>query len=832
MIYWKKDIPFYFIISLLVVLVYANTISNGYNLDDELVTKNNPTTSSKGENSLLNLFKSNYDTQVNISYGYRPVTLATFYLEHKIFGESPTVSHTLNVILFALLITLLFKVLRLVFQSTNPYVLLFITLLFAVHSAHAEVVASIKNRDEVLSLSFFLLAVWSSFSWLKNRKIHQLILTAALISLSILSKKTTLPVIFLLPCFLLFKNQLKFPQFFIFSFCCSVPLALFAFNFKLLEGSLVLFTSQLLYVSLFFTQQHIILQKWKLEKTLAYVISAAIAIGLFAFGLVGNEIVLWIAGLIVLLMFIKEYFSFSHVVIVVFSLLGYAVFQRIEILMFAIVLWSSFIFKTDISLRRQLIVVVMVFGLTGLAAVVKADAAFVLVYATPLLIFLSKKANRYLPFILSCSFIVAALIFGFLNIFLVAIFIYSLIPLIKRSNQYYLNQIITLIWVVVFSCFTMVSHFSANDTFFKSGEVAELVESSKVDKSLSNIEEGRKLEFIENTLVANHSSAQRLATGLLTLGEYLRLMIYPKELSFYYGYAKINTTDFSDLRVWTSILLHLALFLLLIFTFQKHALISVGLLWYLASIFIFSNIPVLVAGMVGERLSFTASLGFCMLIGGIINWAKPDFNFKRIKGVEVLSILVLLALGSRTFVRNQQWESATKLMSNDIKHLDNSAQANYLLAIHTVKEAERGPQVDIKKVNQSIRYFKNAIEIYPKYYNFYFDLGRAYLVASEYKLAKQNFIAANELEPNALLGLFELAKVSFTLREYAEVTRYFKLYVTQSKSNPIVYELAAYSTYYMDDFQESIRITEAGLSEFPNNEALTKLLVDLRRRMH
>jgi len=376
----------------------------------------------------------------------------------------------------------------------------------------------------------------------------------------------------------------------------------------------------------------------------------------------------------------------------------------------------------------------------------------------------------------------------------------------------------------------IVSHVADNSETIKPVDRITHLENLPKNSDDASLEEGRKLEFIENTLVAPHRLDQRLATGLLVLGEYFRLMVFPKELSFYYGYSKITTTDFSNYQVWISLLIYLLLLFLSIYSINKHPLIAIGGFWYLSCIFIFSNLPVLVAGMIGERLSFCASLGFCIFIGGVVNWLKPQFSYTKMRGVEVLSLLLLVAFSARTFARNEKWESHVTLMRNDIEHLENSAQANYLLAIHLIKEAEDEPKVDVEKVNQSISYFKRAIEIYPYYYNFYFDLGRAHLVANQYELAKQNFITADQLEPNAILGLFELAKVCFILKEYDEVIRNTKLYLGQSKANPIIYELAAYSAYYNDAYQQSIRFAQEGLSQFPNNDALSKLLVDLQRR--
>lgn len=824
----KLDRLFYFIIVGAVALVYSNTLVNGYNLDDELVTKGNGITSSESGNSLIDILTSNYDTEGNLSYGYRPITVATFYIEHRLFQESPAVSHAINMILFGLLCLLVYKVLRIVFLETNLFILLFVSLLFVVHSAHSEVVASIKNRDEILALLFLLLAIWASLQWIKKDKVLPLLLMTFCVTLSVLSKKTALPVILLLPTLLLIRYDLTLKRFLLFCFLSIIPLAVFVFNYKVFEGSALLCSAIAFNFGVYYARVYALGQAVTYSKVIKVLFIVAIAIGLLFTGLFTKEIVLWAIGLSVLVIFFKQQFEKMHLVFFALLVVGYFTFNDMEILMFTIVLVSSLVLMNTSSKAVRWLVPLIVTILVSIAAIVKGNALFLLTYASPLLLFYTSRINRFVPVILSALFIVLAFIFGFFSILLVPIFIYSCIPAFEQQAKQPYVKLVTPFLVLVFSIFLIVSYNTAasENTVLEKNNYAQAQDVSK--NQSGELQEGRKLEFVENTLVVEHSMNQRLATGFAVLGEYLRLMVFPGELSFYYGFAKVQTAHFTDASVWLSILLHLGLFILFVLSIRKQPMVAIGLLWYGASILIFSNLPVLIAGMVGERLSFTASLGFCLFAGGLLNWLKPEFNYGKVRVVEVVSLLILIVLGTRTLTRNAQWESATKLMSNDINHLSNSAQANYLLAVHSLHKAIESPnQLDTLSVGNAIKHFKRAIEIYPNYYNYHIDLGKAHLMVQEFQLAKNCFLTANSIEPNAIYGLFELSKVCFSLKEYQDVIQYSALYLEADKTNSIIHELLAYSYYFNNQPAQAFRSAQNGLHYFPKNENLLSLIRNL-----
>ena len=142
-------------------VLYGNSISNGYSLDDEFVLKGD-TTVKKGFNGITELFKERYAWDQKGSYGYRPVVKATFAAEYKYFGGSTAAAHTINLLIYALAVIALFYFLRkILFNHVSDYFLLIVTGLFLTHPIHTEVVDSMKNRDTMISFGMGLLCAFS-----------------------------------------------------------------------------------------------------------------------------------------------------------------------------------------------------------------------------------------------------------------------------------------------------------------------------------------------------------------------------------------------------------------------------------------------------------------------------------------------------------------------------------------------------------------------------------------------------------------------------------------------------------------------------------------------
>ncbi len=179
-------------------LVYFNAVFNDYNLDDDLVTRNHRLTS-QGISAIPEIFTSPYFQNETYAFEYRPMVLTSFAIEHTMFGENPSVSHFFNVLLYALLCVLLFNTLKRLLKSYSILVPLFVAMLFAVHPIHTEVVASIKNRDEILALLGSVGAWYYCIRFLETQKWWMLPVAGVLMLAALLSKISVVPVIMIIP---------------------------------------------------------------------------------------------------------------------------------------------------------------------------------------------------------------------------------------------------------------------------------------------------------------------------------------------------------------------------------------------------------------------------------------------------------------------------------------------------------------------------------------------------------------------------------------------------------------------------------------------------------
>ena len=198
-------LPVWLIIFAAVFLWYGNSINHGYSLDDELVTTTDRQIHplvEKGIQGIPALFKRPYAVNAEQTYEYRPIPLVTFAVERSLFrsieNQAPY-SHLIQVFLYAILGLVLFKTLRMLLHEQPLGLSLAITMVFLALPIHTEVVNSLKNRDEILSLLFSLWALQFSIHYLQHKRWISLVWVSLFFLLALLSKKTAMPMLVLLP---------------------------------------------------------------------------------------------------------------------------------------------------------------------------------------------------------------------------------------------------------------------------------------------------------------------------------------------------------------------------------------------------------------------------------------------------------------------------------------------------------------------------------------------------------------------------------------------------------------------------------------------------------
>ena len=836
--YFGKEI-YINILLLITVLVFANSTLNGYNYDDTLVTQNQSLTSNASLSSIQRIFSGTYyEDSSGHSFGYRPIVMLSFAVEHSLFSENPFVSHSINVVLYCLSAFLFFKLLVKFIGTDKAMVAFLASLIFVVHPVHSEVVASIKNRDEILAFLFVMLSGLMAFKYLEKKSVYLIFFSGLFFLVGMLSKKSIFPLVIVFPIVFLLLKSVSWKDLLIITLTFVLPGAVIGSDFVFSKFALLMIIPLLIIgLSYFFYSRKKLSLNGKgnivlFGESLLFFVSWCF-IGLAIYNLNFGYIFLSFLVLTISQIEIKKNLLQMMLQLLI---IGYF-FESFGCFMVAFLISVAYAIHSILNKKADFLNISMVIlSVIGMLYISHTFSFLFLIAFVVVFGFLSFK-NPKIGILLAAINLIISLIYFRIGLFQIALLVFSVVLNFNFLKSYFLTYMKVGIFVFVFLSLLYIS-FESNytpnliESFSKtSGGKEENIQNYLKNLSSKNeISEGRRLEYMENTLVAPHTVNEKIATGLMTLGEYGRLMIFPYELSFYYGYSKITTTDFYNYKVWMYLLIYLSLFIVAIYQINKRPLISIGIIWYLISIFLFSNWVELVAGMVGERLVFTASAGFSVFIAAVVFALKPGFNLFKPKKLEFVVIVFLLLFSVRTYSRNQEWENPVKLMSNDIVHLENSAQANNMLALSLMNESITNPDLTkearLEYQKRAVNHLSKAISIYPYFFNYHFDLGRSYVVQHEYLKAKKAFVEAYKLQPENILALEELTRLCFDLKQKEETVFYGNLYLEIYPTNEKIQEFVAYICLLNKDFASTKKYAERGLYYFPNNENFKHMIID------
>lgn len=501
---------FFFILG---ALLYFNTTSNDFSMDDSLVTRSHPYVI-KGISGIPEILTSPYMDDDRIKGEFRPTSQITFAIEYEFFGENPHINHFFNILLYGLICMLIYKLFTRVFDETYHKYIFLGVLIFTVHPLHTEVVASIKNRENLLSTLFGLLACLQALKHINSGKIKYFFYALLLLLLAITSKVDSV----------------------VFAFCI-VLIAIYK-------------------------------QKYK---------------------------------------FIIPYF---------------------------------------------------------------------LAVASLFLIYLFYK--------------------------------FSISPGKFRNTEYHETPLI--------------------------GEA--------------------------NTFV------NRFKLSMITLWHYIKLNIFPYPLRFYYGTGLINIPSWSNPILWFSFAIHSVLLFFGIKGTIKRTFYGFNIMWYLGAIFIFSQLPEVVVGIVAERHAFIASIGFAMLSSFLL---IKLYDYLKVSKKEYASSMVLITsiiltlFFVMTIQRNKDWYDATTLYAADRKHLEKSTFAHFEMGNQFARDTGTDPKDPKYKENLmlSVEEYKKVVEVMPDHTSTWYNMGVSYLRAGEFKQANKIFLKAFSIDStfrsvNHLVGVSAL----------------------------------------------------------------------------
>ncbi len=576
--FWLKAILFAF-----AFVLYGNTMKNGYSLDDLYVTYNNPVVN-KGFKAIPVILSTRYinmnaEEGGTMNFGYRPLTKVMFAIEHQLFGESPSTSHLINILLYGLTLLILFAILRKLMPKYTIWFPFLITMLWAAHPVHTEVVASLKNREEILSFLFGLLALRSFMAFARKESYLPLASGAILFLLSVFTKPSTLPLL------------------------AAIPFTIYFFT-KTNVKNLVLITASMILVSI-----------------------------------------------------------------------------------------------------------------------------------------------------------------------LAALFVKLYLPAINRP-----------------------------------------------------------MLFFENPLAFENNFLLHISTGMYGLLMYIKLLVFPHPLLFYYGYNTIPVVGFTNIWVIFSVILHLGLFGFAVMKLRERHILSFAIFFYLILISMYSNIVKPPAGIIAERFLYIASLGFSIALIFLlfkvlkVSTDKSE-NGKNIWKIAIALIVILIPFTAKTIDRNKDWNSQLSLFSHDIKYLENSAKANYIYATtlktDLIEKLKTGGNSNNEaQVNTIIALLEQTVKVYPGYFEAWSSLGEMYvMMKNDTDKAMEYFNQTVVVKPTYAAGWYNLGYIYFQKNDIPNALSNFRKAATLDSTD--VKTLSNLATCYNKTGQiDSAVITNAMIIRAQPNIAL------------
>ncbi|MBL4593859.1 MAG: DUF1736 domain-containing protein [Flavobacteriales bacterium] len=258
-------------------------------------------------------------------------------------------------------------------------------------------------------------------------------------------------------------------------------------------------------------------------------------------------------------------------------------------------------------------------------------------------------------------------------------------------------------------------------------------------KGLVSGESFRDIKYFENPLIHGGTFMDRITLGLYSSWFYLKMLIFPKDLSFYYGYNQIPLANWSNWEVWASLVFYVPLAVYGFIQLIKRNVIGLGIAIWIGVMLGTINVFFPIVGMVADRFSFTFSIGFCIVVGYLlmkifkVDLTKDVFKVNLPYGFLLALIGILLVYSVRSIIRNPDWHDHMTLYEHDIKHLGESAKAHALLAntFYPIlsKEVRNTPGnlENRKKVDKLIFHYKEAIRIDSTYLTSINNLGSVYI---------------------------------------------------------------------------------------------------------
>jgi tetratricopeptide (TPR) repeat protein len=390
-------------------------------------------------------------------------------------------------------------------------------------------------------------------------------------------------------------------------------------------------------------------------------------------------------------------------------------------------------------------------------------------------------------------------------------------------------------------------------------------------KSVSN-ESVRILLQWENPLFIGSSFWERIPQGFYSIYFYLKMFVLPVPLISYYGYNQVPVVGWSHPVVWLMMLLIAAALYFSWRHLKDRKVWIFGIVFFLITISMFTNVVKPVVGIVAERFAFLPSVGLCIVaVWALLKAFGYDVHSadvvppKTQTRVRIAFAGLVLLFGAQVFARCPDWASHYSLYKADVAKAPESAHLNTLMAAASIQEAKRNKRLTAeqkrKYIDDAVKHYQESIRIVPdyvsshnnigmvyfsfynrpdlsmphlkkaialdtKYEEAYFNLATCEMAVGQLDSAEQHFRKCIELKPDFQAAYVSLSKVYIENKKYEELLEINLQAIERKIPGDMPFINAGNSWFLRGDTLKALPYLEKAISIHPDNRNLNAFLAD------
>jgi Tfp pilus assembly protein PilF len=338
--------------------------------------------------------------------------------------------------------------------------------------------------------------------------------------------------------------------------------------------------------------------------------------------------------------------------------------------------------------------------------------------------------------------------------------------------------------------------------------------------SAHNANHPEMIEFLENPLTAVPQGASAVATAIQVMGRYLLWLLVPYPLSSDRTFDSIPFSGWGDVPVWLAVLAYLLLLVVAIRRYSKDRkdLIATGILVFLATIAVFTNLFFLTGAVMADRFLFLPSAGFCIEVAGIISLLQQ--RGVSVKGVTYVFLPVLLLLGGMAIARNADWKDNYSLATADLRHYPRNARlqhtVGYLLATERLQQADSDNEAN-GLLNEALQHYRSSLAIYAVQSKVHTDMADLFMRRQQYDSAQLHVAQALLLKPDDPVILSMLGGIYFAQARYDKTLELCRRALQRDPGNVAIRNNMGICFLQLKQYDSVIAISNQVLQSDPAN---------------